>query len=69
VRFRGRGFGRLAELTDRLEKKHVRLNRLALDTEDREENTIRLTLMLPAGVSRGDLLRETSDIADVEILD
>jgi putative Mg2+ transporter-C (MgtC) family protein len=68
VRFRGRGFGRLAELTDRLEKKHVKINRMGVDPEDEDEHSLRMAIVLPPGVSAADLLRELADLADVEIL-
>lgn len=66
IRFRGKGFGRLGQLVDRLEESQVRMLRLGVDPEDTEQNTIRLTLVLPPGMRSTELIRHISDLGEIE---
>jgi putative Mg2+ transporter-C (MgtC) family protein len=65
IRFRERGFGRLSHLIDMLEARHVRVVSLALEPEDSEQDTVRMVLLLPGSISRGELLAELSDLGEV----
>lgn len=66
VVFRRPRFGRLAELVSALEATHVRVLKISLEPEDREENSVRLELQMPLGVSGIELVERLSRLEDVE---
>jgi putative Mg2+ transporter-C (MgtC) family protein len=66
VVFRRPRFGRLGELVSMLEERHVRLLKISIEPEDREENSVRLLLRLPVGLSTAELLEQISRLPDVD---
>jgi putative Mg2+ transporter-C (MgtC) family protein len=66
VVFRRPRFGRLGALVAKLEERHVRVLKISIEPDDREENSVRLHLRLPLGLSSAELVEEITRLPDVD---
>ena len=68
VRFTGPGFTPLTVLLTALEQVHVTVKEMAVEAGEDDNNTIRLLLRLPRGLSKSRLTGVIAELRDVQIV-
>lgn len=66
VRFDQRGFGPLPTLVERMDEAHVVVQKMSVEKEDQDINSIRLVLELPGAMTPSALTRVLSEVEGVE---
>ena len=68
IRFSERGFGPLPALVERMDEVHVVVQKMSVEKEDQDINSIRLVLELPKSLTPATLIRIISEVEGVEEL-